>query len=311
MDGWIDNYSSKALMSIVDYSLNVFRPPTPEHFHYIFRPGSPQITIHSLDPLCPSSLASLLSCPTHITLTGFPPGGPNSPPPLHCAEPFLTLRLAAKLHCRITLMHGSPSGPILSFNCGCSFKKENITSLQTSISPRDCALLLAEEALSSLYFPCFARCLPHSMNTICLLRGYVNKLTNDPAVYATLTLPTDGGWKVEKGGFRMSRTSQLRSTFLRSSLMDHMSCLEDWSLSHQMHHLSHLQWWFSIFLREINVIFWCTQVSLFFLSERIKVRGRRGRRKVASCLHRKENDNVTQEKRGRKGERRRKAHFLI
>ena len=102
----------------------------------------------------------------------------------------------------------------------------------------------------------------------------MNKLTNHPTGYPTLTLSMDGSQKVGEGGYRMSRTSQLRSTFSPSSLMDHVPSLQDWPLSHQMHHLSHLQWWFSIFLREINVIFWCTQVSLFFLSERIKVRGK-------------------------------------
>lgn len=56
---------------------------------------------------------------------------------------------------------------------------------------------------------------------------------------------------------------------------------EDWPLCHQIHHLSHLRWWFSIFLRETNVIFWSTQVSLVFLSRRIKARGEeRARRKL-------------------------------
>lgn len=112
------------------------------------------------------------------------------------------------------------------------------------------------------------------MNTKCLLHEYMNKLTMTlQSIPPPLSLQMEAG-RWEKGGFGMSKTSQLRSTFSPSSLTDHVSCLEDWPLSHQMHHLSHLPWWFSIFLREINVIFWCTQVSLFFLSERIKVTGK-------------------------------------
>lgn len=59
--------------------------------------------------------------------------------PLHCAEHFLTLHQTAKCCYGITIMHKNPSGSIPSFNCGCSYKKENITSLQTvHLSQRLC-----------------------------------------------------------------------------------------------------------------------------------------------------------------------------
>lgn len=129
MDRWINNDSHNALMSIVDYSLNVFGPSTPGHLPYIFSPGSPQINTHSLDPLSTSSLASLLSCLTHITPTRFPPGTPNS----------------------MLFVVQNPSSPyfwpIPSFNCGCSIKKKIELTCKPPSPPWDYVLLSLEEVL--------------------------------------------------------------------------------------------------------------------------------------------------------------------
>ena len=98
-----------------------------------------------------------------------------------------------------------------------------------------------------------------------------------PSLSACLThRRSDTEWRVEDWRRWVQDGQEFTAEEHVSTLLPpgpHVPLPEDWPLSRQMQHLRHLQWWISIFPHEINVIFWCIQASLVFLSERIKGRG--------------------------------------
>lgn len=68
--------------------------------------------------------------------------------------------------------------------------------------------------------------------------------------------------------------------------------------------------WFSIFLREMNVIFWSTQVSLVFLSEGIKARGEESAAESGFLLMPGEKDKSGQGRRGGRESKKERGNSL-
>lgn len=123
--------------------------------------------------------------------------------------------------------------------------------------------------------------------------------TRPPLAWGVIGCGTNRGWRLEKGGFKLSRSSWPRSTLLlppswtecpllRTDLFPITCIAQPPSVR------------FSIFLCEMNVIFWSTQVSLVFLSEGIKARGEESVAESGFLLMPGEKDKSSQGRRGGK-----------